>query len=150
MIHDSLTRFARYKGLDPALSAALSWLAAHDLANIPPGRIDIQGDEVFALVQEYLTKPAGQGAWEAHRRYIDVQYIVKGRERVFFAPIKTLHEGEYVPEKDFLPLTGDGPSLVLSAGFFVIFHPEDAHMPGMQIDTAEPVKKVVVKVRIPG
>lgn len=149
MIFDRLILFSRFTGLSKNLSTALHYLATQDFSTARPGRIDLQGDELFALVQEYMTKPFEQGIWEAHRRYIDVQYMISGRERIFFAPLETMRLGTYVAEKDFLPMTGNGSPLDLSAGFFVVFYPEDAHMPGLQANTCESVKKVVVKIRIP-
>jgi YhcH/YjgK/YiaL family protein len=148
MIFDKLDRHARYVRPGDALGTAFAYLAANQFADTKPGRIDLDGSALYAMVQEYTTKPVEQGHWEAHRRYVDVQYIVSGRERILFAPIDQLQAGDYVPEKDFLPLTGPGSTLDLTAGFFVVFFPEDAHMPGLAIDLPEPVKKVVAKVAV--
>jgi len=145
MIFDQLGRAGR---ADPRLAAAFAFLAGRDFSADPPGRIELQGDALYALVQEYTTKPAEAGQWEAHRRYIDVQYLVRGCERIGFAPVETLQAGAYIPEKDFLPLSGPGSSLDLSAGYFAVFYPEDAHMPGLAVKGPESVKKVVVKVRV--
>ena len=147
MIFDKLDRHLRYTGLGKSLAEAFTFLATNNFTNIPAGRIELHGDALYALVQEYTTKPLEQGKWEAHRRYIDVQYLVSGRERILFAPIESLEAGDYIPAKDFLPITGRGSTVDLSAGYFVIFFPEDAHMPGLSIDHPEPVKKVVVKLR---
>jgi biofilm protein TabA len=147
MIFDKLDRRSRYATLGKYFDAAFSYLAENDFTDVPPGRVELSGDAMYALTQEYETKPLEQGKWEAHRQYIDVQYIVSGRERILFAPIESLEAGDYIPAKDFLPLTGRGSTVDLSAGFFVIFFPEDAHMPGLFIDHPEPVKKIVVKVR---
>jgi YhcH/YjgK/YiaL family protein len=148
MIFDKLDHSSRYNGLGKYFGVAFSYLVENDFTDVLPGRVDLSGDAIYALIQEYETRPPEQGKWEAHRRYIDVQYIVTGRERMLFAPIETLEAGDYVPEKDFLPLTGRGSTVDLSAGFFIIFFPEDAHMPGLSIDHPEPVKKVVVKIRV--
>jgi biofilm protein TabA len=146
MIFDKLDRYPRYTGLGKNLAEAFTYLAENNFTGTPPGRIDLQGDAMYALVQEYATRPLEQGNWEAHRRYIDVQYIVNGRERILFAPIESLKAGDYIPEKDFLPFTGRGSIIDLPAGFFVIFFPEDAHMPGLAIEHPELVKKVVIKL----
>jgi len=148
MIFDSLDRHPLYIGLHKGLSAGFTYLSTHDFTADEPGRIDLNGDALYALVQMYTTKPAGQGIWEAHRRYIDLQYLVSGRERILFAPLEQMQTEIYVPEKDFLPMTGRGSILDLTAGFFVVFFPEDAHMPGLTIDFPGPVKKVVIKVAV--
>jgi YhcH/YjgK/YiaL family protein len=112
------------------------------------GRTDIDGDNLFALVQEYDTKPAEQGKWESHRKYIDVQYILSGRERMGFANIYRMDLGEYLPEKDFQGMGGEGNYVDLSAGDFAIFFPEYGHKPGLCATAPEKVKKVVIKVKI--
>ena len=149
MIYDKLALFSRYTGLGNGLSTALCYLASQDFRKVRPGRVDIQGDQFYVLVQEYTTKPVEQGIWEAHRRYIDVHFVLSGRERIFFAPLEKMKLGIYVPEKDFLPMTGDGLPVDLFAGFFVVFYPEDAHMPGLQVNTPGSLRKVVVKIKIP-
>ncbi len=148
MIFDSLEQYARYAGLGYNLSAAFRFLLDNDLAVLPLGRVDIDGDKMFALVQEYGTKPVEQGMWEAHRKYIDFQHMVIGKERMGFANIKTMQLGEYVPEKDFQPMTGFGSQMDISAGHFAIFFPEDGHMPGLMVTLPEMIKKVVIKIII--
>ncbi len=148
MIFDTLAHHARYLGLGPKLAAAFGFLVNTDLAALQPGRIELPGAALYVLVQEYTTKPAEQGVWEAHRRYIDVQYIFSGHERMGFAHLSTMQLGDYVPERDFQPLSGNGHTIDLFPGSFVIFHPEDAHMPGLAVDSPEAVKKIVVKVGI--
>jgi YhcH/YjgK/YiaL family protein len=148
MIFDTLDNHARYAGLGYNLPAALKFLLENDLTSLPPGRMDIDGDNLYALVQEYVTKPAEQGMWEAHRKYIDVQYIVSGQERMGVANLRTMQLGEYVPEKDFQPMRGRGNYLDVFAGSFVIFFPEDGHMPGLCVNAPEAVRKVVLKVKI--
>jgi YhcH/YjgK/YiaL family protein len=101
------------------------------------------------LVQEYVTKPVEQGLWEAHRKYIDVQYMVNGAERMGVANLRTMQLGEYVSEKDFQAMSGTGNYLDVFAGAFTIFFPDDAHMPGLQTNDPESVRKVVLKVKIP-
>jgi YhcH/YjgK/YiaL family protein len=148
MILDHLDRANRYAERSGRLFTAFEYLSKTDLAGLPPGRIDLDGERMYALVQEYVTKLPEEGKWEAHRRYVDVQYILSGHERIGYAPSEYLQSGTYVEEKDFLPLRGEGVSLELSAGFFVVFFPEDAHMPGLAAGKPGPVKKVVVKVAV--
>ncbi len=148
MIFDTLDNLNRYAGLPHNLHRALEYLSETDLRSLPVGRIDIDSDRLYALVQEYTTKPAKQGLWEAHRKYIDIQYMQTGCERMGFANICTMTLGEFVPEKDFQPMSGTGSSVDVFEGAFVIFFPEDGHMPGLCVDAPEPVRKVVLKVKI--
>lgn len=134
---------------------AYAFLQRDDLAQLPLGRVDIDGDEVFANVQEYRTEPADQRLYEAHRRYYDVQFMVRGREAMWYAPIETLQaEGEFDEEGDgglYAPKP-DAPEseVVLEPGDMAVVAPEDAHKPRC-IPTADgaasvQVRKVVVKV----
>ncbi|MBX3000837.1 MAG: YhcH/YjgK/YiaL family protein [Caldilineaceae bacterium] len=134
--------------LTQRFAKAFHFLQTADLENAAPGRVDIEGDQIFALVQEYNTKPLEQGFWEAHRKYIDIQYVVSGEEYMGYANLAQLDAGEYDAAKDFLPLHGDGSFVRLPAGMFTLFMPEDAHMPGMAVDQPQSVKKVVVKIAV--
>jgi YhcH/YjgK/YiaL family protein len=148
MIFDTLDNHARYAGLGYNVPVALKFLLETDLASLSVGRMDIEGDNLYLLVQEYVTKPVEQGLWEAHRKYIDVQYMTSGKERMGVANLRTMQLGEYIPEKDFQPMNGTGNHLDVFAGSFVVFFPDDAHMPGLQVRQPELIRKVVVKIKI--
>ena len=127
--------------LSARMRTAFSFLREADLARLPLGRADIDGDEVFANVQEYDTVPAGQKQMEAHRRYYDVlQYA----SLAGLAP-----SGEFDEEADFgLFATPETPSsIVLRAGEIAVLAPEDAHKPGCAVGEPGRVRKIVVKVR---
>ncbi|MHB8088995.1 MAG: YhcH/YjgK/YiaL family protein, partial [Anaerolineaceae bacterium] len=94
------------------------------------------------------TKPLAEGKWEAHRRYLDVQYMLSGCERIDFALLHTMKLGEYNAEKDFQAMSGSGSTLNLVEGSFAVFFPQDAHMPGLAVGKPEWVKKVVVKCEL--
>lgn len=148
MIVDLLMNVERYGALLPGLTAGLDFLRARKFERVEPGRVEIDGDRLFAIVQEYETKAPGSGKWEAHRRYWDIQYVVQGVEVMHWANITHLEAGTYVPEKDFLPLEGSGDLITLRTGMVAILSPQDAHMPGMAIERPERVRKVVVKVAV--
>jgi YhcH/YjgK/YiaL family protein len=148
MIFDTLDNHALYAGLGYNLPVALKFMVETDLISLPIGRLDIDGDNLYALVQEYVTKPVEQGVWEAHRKYIDVQYMVNGTEQMGVANLRTMQLEEYIPERDFQPMSGTGNHLDVFAGAFVIFFPDDAHMPGLQVHQPELIRKVVLKVKI--
>lgn len=149
MIIDHLKNASQYVGTDKRLAAALRYLQDTDLASVPPGRYEIDGSDVFALVQEYDSKLKEKGYWEAHRQYIDVQYVAKGAELMGYAHLDRLRPGAYDATRDFLPLEGEGDFFEVREGTFVILSSQDAHMPGIALTLPQPVKKVVVKVRVP-
>jgi YhcH/YjgK/YiaL family protein len=148
MIFDMLSNCHLYKDITARLDIAFDYLTSTDLAALPVGRINLDGEHVYVLVQEYLTKRPDQGYWEAHRRYLDVQYIHSGCERIDVALLNTMKLGEYAPERDFQALTGIGNPLTLTAGSFAIFFPQDAHMPGLACGMQLQVKKIVVKCEV--
>src|SRR5689334_21230698 len=86
------------------LSLALDFLQTGNVTELMPSRIELDGDKVFAMIQHYETKPKAQGVWEAHRKYIDVQYVAEGQELMGYANLGHLNAGEYNDEKDFLLL----------------------------------------------
>jgi YhcH/YjgK/YiaL family protein len=146
MIIDRIDNAHLYYAVNIKFQRAFDYIRGIDTSSIPVGRYEIDGENIYAMVQQYNTKLKEQGFWEAHRRYIDLQYIVQGAEGMGYANIHHLQQGEYDASKDFLPLYGDGDIFTLHSGSFVLLMPEDSHMPGLVIGSPAPVKKVVVKI----
>jgi hypothetical protein len=69
------------------IQKGLKFLAETDIAALPAGRVDIEGDTIFALIQDYDTAPKAEKRPESHARYIDIQYVFSGREIIGYAPI---------------------------------------------------------------
>jgi len=152
MILDLLENAGYYRGLDLRVGDALNYLANTDFSRVPEGRHSLDGDELFALVQRYRTKPIHEAKWEAHCRYIDVQYVVQGTERMGYAPLDprlTIRQS-YDAEKDLVFFDAQGDLFEVRAGMFVLFGPQDVHAPGLACSSGIPaeVLKVVVKCRL--
>ncbi len=151
MILDNLTQWQRYTVLSPRFQPAFDFLHKFN-GQLPTGRHEIDGDHVYALVQKYTTKPAKDGQFEAHRKYIDVQYVHAGRETILWAPLASLTQVNlpYREEQDaaLFALVPTATPLHLSAGQFTILFPEDGHVPCCLWDQPGEVLKVVVKVRV--
>jgi biofilm protein TabA len=150
MILDEFEHADFYLGVHPLLKAAFDYLRRTDLPAMAPGRYGIEGERMLLLAQQYVTKPREKGQWEAHRRYIDVQYIFRGIEWFGWANLERLKAGPYDAQKDFWALEGkeEGDFFILREGSFAILGPQDAHMPGIAVAEPQPVKKFVVKVLI--
>ena len=150
MILDSLSNASLYALISPRLAEGFRFLRAAPLKTLPVGRTDIAGSSLFALIQDYQTKPVEQGFWESHRRYIDIQYIVTGVEKLGHSPVENLRVTDpYDEGKDLIKYAGAGGDfLTLREGQFAVFFPQDGHMPGIRIDGPAAVRKVVVKVAI--
>ena len=151
MIHDTLPHATQYEAMSPRFAAAFAYLRTVD-GTQPLGRFDIDGDNCFALVQTYATKPLSAAKFEAHRKYIDIQYIHSGRETILWAPLADMKEETmaYNPEKEaaLFKLIPDSTALHMSAGHFAILYPQDAHAPCIEWGATEQVFKVVIKVAV--
>ena len=149
MIYDSLANAALYQNLSPRLKVGLDYLARFDPATAD-GRVALDGDNIYALVQSYRPTPASQRPFESHRRHIDIQYVVAGEEIIGYSPLERLRETTpYSPDNDAALYTGaDDMPLFMRAGDFTILFPQDGHKPGCLWRNPGTVKKVVVKVRI--
>ena len=151
MIADHIRNAVLYHGMSLRLKKALCYLAETDFSRIAPGKVELDGSDLYATIMEYATKPVSEARWEAHRKYIDVQFLAAGRETIAVADLPTLNPAAaYDETKDFQLLEGPGwaGSVSMKESMFAIFFPHDAHMPGIADGVPAPVKKVVVKVRV--
>ncbi len=108
-------------------------------------------DDLFLLVQKYDSKEPAQMRHEAHKKYVDIQYVVEGKECLEIAPVTIMEVDEaYSEERDvvFFKDTDRAAKVVLTDGSYAILYPEDSHKPGMRVGESVPVKKIVGKVRI--
>ena len=148
MIVDLLKNAAPYAS-DKKLARALDYLVKTDFRTLPQGKVALDGAELYALVQQYDSRLREKCQFEAHRKYIDVQYIVEGTEQMGYAHVSALASAvPYDAEKDAEMFTGEGSFITAPAGTFIVFFPEDGHMPGVAIGKPKTVRKVVVKVKV--
>lgn len=150
MIADILKNRHLYENISPRIKTSLEYIAATDFSKIDVGKYELDGENIFVLVQEYDSVSREQGKWECHQKYIDIQYIAEGVEQMGVNNIEKMQVVvEYNPEKDIAFLSGDGDYVTFSKGSYGIFFPEDAHQPRIAPgDVPEKVKKVVVKIKI--
>ena len=147
MIIDKLQNSELYYNLCSGIKTALEYLQNNDLTKLENGRYDIDNDNMYVLIQDYQTKT--EGKFEAHRKYIDIQYVILNSEKMGYANIDKLTPvTEYDEAKDILFLDGNGDFITVESGLFIIFAPQDAHKPGMITDKPDYVKKAVIKIRI--
>ena len=151
MIYDTLNNIAFYKGLSPDIYEGLKFLQQVN-PDIAVGTYQLTPN-VKAIVSEYTTKEVNENGYEAHRQNIDIQYLLKGKEKIACLPVGELSVTKpYNEETDaaFYNAVSDfSPSILdLRPGYFAIFYPQDGHMPQLCANEPEKVKKVVVKVRL--
>lgn len=138
--------------LPAAIVRGLEFLASTDISALPVGRVDIDGDAIFALVQEYETEPKERRRPEAHVRHLDIQYIAEGREVIGYTPINrggAIAE-DLLSQRDLMFYASvDGETdLVMETGNWAVFYPNDIHRPCCLAGTSGKVRKVVVKIRL--
>ena len=152
MIFDSLTNCENYYGVHKNFKEAFDFIRKAVNENLPVGKYELSGAELFASVQEYDTKKEAECRAESHKKYIDIQYIIDGVEVMDVFDIKKAESSEgYSEEKDveFFKDLKTASRCIVTKGEYGIFMPHDVHKPGMALnDNPAPVKKIVVKVEV--
>ncbi|MCU0858027.1 MAG: YhcH/YjgK/YiaL family protein [Pontiellaceae bacterium] len=148
MILDSIQNHRLYP-LGPLWQKAFDFLktAAPEMEN---KKYILQGADLFAGIDTYSTKIRDTAKLETHRKYVDIQVLLSGTEMIEIFPKKELTVSEpYNPEKDaefYVKPSVPPAKIVLKPGHFVVFFPDDAHMPCLMAgNSPEPVKKIVIK-----
>ena len=149
MIFDSIENAELYFGLGDRIKLALEFIKKTDFKSIKEETVEIDGKNIFAMIQKYNTRNTEDAKWESHRKYIDIQYMIEGAENMGFVLSDYLDIlEEYNEEKDVEFLEGLGDYMQINKGEFVVFFPDDAHMPGIKIKENEMVHKVVIKIAV--
>lgn len=147
MIFDRFSEHATYEAMHPLFKEAFEFLKTAD--KLEPGRYELSGGMYAKVSAEAMTKPFDQVAFEAHKDFIDLQYIVSGLSIVTWAPTDTLNPvTEYNPEKDIVKLTGEGTKVAIHGGEFFIVYPNDGHKPHACEAEPNPYRVIVVKVPV--
>ncbi len=148
MIIDILENAHRYVALNNGFAKAFAFLLRPDLRELPVEKYEIDGDRVYAMVSKDPGRRKEDSLLETHEKYIDIQLVLSGTDTMGWKPRSLCKEptGEYNDKKD-VQLFRDEPDawLPTSNGTFVIFFPEDAHMP---LIASGQLHKVVVKVAV--
>ena len=139
----------------PAMQKALDFLRTVQGQELADGKIEIDGSRVYALVQSYRTVPPAEPiSYEAHRKYIDVQYVMAGQEVIGWAPegrLAVTSDYEEAREAWFGKLAAGQATFVwLGAGDLAVLYPTDGHAPRLAAGEPSLVKKIVVKVAVEG
>lgn len=148
MILDDLQAASRYDALHPLFRLGMEFLGRPDLESLTGGRHEIDGDRVFALVNRDPGRGHAGARLETHRKYIDIQYLVSGREEIGWRPTDQCQQVSepYSDTRDIL-FFADQPQtwIELPVGKFMIFYPQDAHAP---LAATGDNLKVVIKVAV--
>jgi len=148
IIMDNLQRAERYYDMHPAFEKAFAFLRRNDLAELPDDRYEIDGDRLFCMISKGPGRSRTEAKLEAHRKYIDIQYVIAGADEMGWKPAAgcKLIDTSYDADKD-IGFFKDRPDswTKVSAGSFVIFFPQDAHAP---LVSGGEIHKAVLKIAV--
>lgn len=155
MIKDNLQHLAYYNYLNPDIKTGLRYVRDTNFDELEDGRYDIIEGKIYATIQSYETKPESECKFEAHRKFVDIQFMINGEEKMGTGNIDDFDEIEpYSEEKDvvFLNLKQGKEKnikmLHVREKEFAIFYPQDAHQPSLLLENSAPVRKVIVKIAL--
>jgi YhcH/YjgK/YiaL family protein len=130
---------------------AFEYLKNTNLDTLSPGRYDIDGNNVYVSVTQNKTKAFEDTKWEDHHRYIDIQYVIKGKEKMGVAPVsKATILDAYNDKKDnafYQVSEKDSKYYVAQPGTFYVFFPQETHRPNIKVTGCDEDKKIVIKVK---
>jgi YhcH/YjgK/YiaL family protein len=128
---------------------AFAYLAdAHKLDTLKAGMYPIDGKNVYASITEGPEKTEETARWESHRKYIDLQYVIRGKEKIGVAQVSTaIVINPYDDARDAANYTANGKYYIATPVVFYLFFPSDAHKPNIHVDGYDTVKKIVIKIR---
>jgi len=154
MILDKIENAQTYKSLGGNFARAFNVITSTDFSKLPDGRHDVDGDDLFFIVNRYQTKPLEECRLETHKKYADIQYMISGEEIFGYCPLSEKLEcvQEYDKETDleFFAQTPNDLHINFGSGMFIIAFPEDAHMPCAELRGIKDIFKIVFKVQIDG
>ena len=169
MILDTIDNTHLYLGLNTRFARAFEIFRDKTLSQKQDGRYAVDGEKIYYTIQRYTTKPMFSSRrngdatlspqaclgvssnLEAHRKYIDIQFLLEGVEILGYAPLKGLTTAqEYNPKKDiaFFNTPKDITKVILEPDLLCILFPDDAHLPGRQLNEPADVHKIVIKIRL--
>lgn len=150
MIFSSLRAASGPAVYPSAIRDALDWISEHDVVHMEAGTYELQGQDLYVMIQDFTTRPVQDCSPERHNDYLDIQYVVSGVERMGYAPYTGAEAVLSDPEGKDVAFYRDleGESFVdVGPGAYCVFFSNDIHRPGCAAGQPGPVRKVVVKMR---
>lgn len=149
MIFGNMDNLQDYSFLEANIRACFAYAQANNLLEYAKGSYAIDGDALKVNIAEYTTSAAETRIWEAHKAYLDLHLMLRGKERIDTNHIQNMSVGDYQPARDFVPMDGNGNcSLILAPGDFLICYPTDGHRTGICVEGPEDIKKAIFKIKI--
>lgn len=146
---NALEFYRQYHKAKDVWDKSFAFLAdSKKLDTLKPGMYPIDGKNAYASITEGPEKTEQTAKWESHRKYIDLQYVIRGKEKIGVAPVATATVTKpYDEAKDGANYTADGKYYIATPAEFYLFFPSDAHRPNLHVDGYDTVKKLVIKIK---
>lgn len=149
MIVDVLTNAEKYFNVHPGFARAFK-LIRELVKNPVEGKYDIEGDNIYAFVLSYTTSCPDDIKWETHNRYIDIQFLISGKEIIWWSnknSLKLLTEYNVKEDYTLYEYDGNATTVLMRPLSFTVFFPDDAHIPPQMYLEPSENKKIIVKIR---
>jgi biofilm protein TabA len=148
MIKENIKHSSQYIALGERFARLFDFLKATDFSKIADGNYELDGRNIYYMLTSTTTALAAEKKYEIHEKYIDVHYVLKGHESIWYTDVESLAPlTEYDEQKDIrFYKDGPGSESVLGAEDFIIFFPNEAHKPLCAVGNPAPLRKVVVKI----
>lgn len=125
-----------------------NFIRQHNIIEMPCGKYLIDSENIYVNIVNYETKDESQCIWEAHRKYLDIHYIIEGEEKIKLADVRNMQINGYIEESDYVKMEGVASTeIILKPEDFLVLFFEDAHMTGVNVNKPEIVKKAIFKVK---
>jgi biofilm protein TabA len=151
-VHSSVNQIAfakQYHKNKAVWDKVFAFMRDSNLVTSKPGKYIIDGDNAFATITDGPSKEFDQTAWESHRKYIDLQYVIKGKEKIGVAQLSTATVTKpYDASRDGANYTAEGKFYIADPAAFLLFFPDDVHRPNIKVDGFDVVKKLVIKIKV--
>ena len=148
MIIDHIRNRALYYGLGDDYKKTLDYMAASLDAKFEEGDINVPESNSVIKARLMHTKPEENCKLEAHKKFVDIHFVVYGREQIAYTDINKCKEISYDEAKDFALLDGTAQPILLDAGYFMITFTDDGHMPSICVDEPCDMGKMVTKIPV--
>jgi biofilm protein TabA len=148
MILDDIRQAGLYVRMHGGFDLAFSFLAGLPSEPWQPGRRELEGDRVFALMSDCSGRGREAARLEFHRKYIDIQAVLDGRDEIGWRKLgDCARVAEPYDEAKDIGFMREAPDLwvPLDRGAFVVLFPGDAHAP---LAGCGDMRKVVVKIAV--
>lgn len=149
MIADRLTNRILYRKVSEDIALGLKHLAGLN-EQIDLGSY-LLSDRVRVVVSSYKTDGPSFEGYEAHKKFIDIQYPIQGREKVLWSPLEGMvptRQYDSVKDRAIWDQPVQETSIITGEGVFAVFFPEDAHRPCLPVRDPEVIKKITLKISV--